>query len=54
MLSIVTLRDRMKPEYAVAVVYVAAMFVNILDTTVVNVAMPTLSREFRVGTASVD
>ena len=48
------LRDRMKPEYAIAVVYVAAMFISILDTTVVNVALPTLSREFNVGTASID
>jgi EmrB/QacA subfamily drug resistance transporter len=35
-------------------VYVAAMFVNILDSTVVNVILPTLSREFQVGTASID
>lgn len=48
------MRDRLKQEYAVAVVYVAAMFVNILDTTIMNVALPTLSREFEVGTSSIE
>ncbi|MGH2632909.1 MAG: DHA2 family efflux MFS transporter permease subunit, partial [Tepidiformaceae bacterium] len=48
------LRDRLKPEYAVAIVYVAAMFMSILDTTVVTVALPTLSAQFKVGTASID
>jgi len=47
-------RERLKPQYVVAVVYVAAMFVNILDSTVVNVVLPTLSREFKVGTSSID
>lgn len=46
--------DRLKPEYAVAIVYVAAMFMSILDTTVVTVALPTLSSQFKVGTASID
>ena len=48
------MRERLKPEYAVAIVYVAAMFVNILDSTVVTVALPTLSREFDVTTASIE
>lgn len=48
------LRGRMKPQHAVAVVYVAAMFVNILDSTVVTVILPTLSREFEAGTNSID
>jgi EmrB/QacA subfamily drug resistance transporter len=48
------LRERLKPEYAVAIVYVLAMFVNILDTTVVTVALPTLSKEFEVTTSSID
>ena len=47
------MRDRLKPEYIVAIVYVAAMFVNILDTTVVTVALPTLTKEFDTTTASV-
>lgn len=48
------LRDRLKPEIAVAIVYVAAMFVNILDSTVVTVALPTLSREFDVTTSGIE
>lgn len=44
----------MKPQYAVATVYVAAMFINIMDSTVVNVILPTLTRQFNVGTSSID
>jgi EmrB/QacA subfamily drug resistance transporter len=39
---------------AVCVVYVAALFMNILDTTIVNVALPTLGRQFHVPATSVD
>jgi EmrB/QacA subfamily drug resistance transporter len=41
-------------KLAVGVVYVAALFMNIMDTTIVNVALPTLGREFHVGPAAVD
>jgi len=37
----------------VSTVFVAAMFLNIMDSTVVNVALPTLSRHFAVPVASV-
>jgi EmrB/QacA subfamily drug resistance transporter len=37
----------------VSAVFVAAMFMNIMDSTVVNVALPTLSRHFAVPVASV-
>jgi len=37
----------------VSVVFVAAMFMNIMDGTVVNVALPTLSRSFAVPIGSV-
>ena len=37
----------------VCVVFVAAMFMNIMDGTVVNVALPTLSRSFAVPISSV-
>jgi EmrB/QacA subfamily drug resistance transporter len=33
-------------KYVVAVVYVTALFLDILDVTIVNVAIPTLGREF--------
>ena len=39
---------------AVAVVYVAAMFMAIMDTTIVNVALPTLGRNFHVKAESID
>jgi EmrB/QacA subfamily drug resistance transporter len=37
----------------VGAVFVAASFMNIMDATVVNVALPTLSRDFAVPVASV-
>jgi len=41
------------PKLVVGVVFVASMFMNIMDATVVNVALPTLSRYFSVPVASV-
>ncbi len=40
------------PKVAVSVVFVAAMFVNILDTTIVNVALPTISVDLGVPVTS--
>ncbi|HXP56422.1 MAG TPA: MFS transporter, partial [Streptosporangiaceae bacterium] len=45
--------NRRDQKIAVAVVYVAAMFMAIMDTTIVNVALPTLGRDFHASTASV-
>lgn len=39
---------------AVAVVFVAAMFMSIMDSTIVNVALPTIGRDFHVAATSVD
>jgi EmrB/QacA subfamily drug resistance transporter len=39
---------------AVSVVYVCAMFMSIMDVTIVNVALPTIGRQFHTGTTSVD
>jgi EmrB/QacA subfamily drug resistance transporter len=44
----------MNQKIAVSVVYVAVMFVSILDATIVNVALPTLGRYFGVPATSVD
>ncbi len=44
----------MNQKIAVSVVYVAAMFMAIMDTTIVNVALPTLGREFAVRPDAVD
>jgi MFS family permease len=38
----------------VAVVHVAAVFLSTMDTTIVNVALPTIGRAFSVTSASVD
>lgn len=37
-----------------AIVFVAAMFMSLLDTTIVTVALPTLADEFAVGTAEIE
>lgn len=38
-------------KWIVAVVYVSALFLDILDTTIVNVAIPSLGRELRTDSA---
>jgi len=43
---------RVPNKYIVALVGVFSIFMELLDTTIVNVAIPTLAREFDVGTAS--
>ena len=47
-------RTRVPYEYVVAVVFVTGLFMEILDTTIVNVALPTLGREFGVGTSAIE
>ena len=39
---------RVEYKYLVAALYAVALFMDLLDTTVVNVALPDLSRSFRV------
>jgi EmrB/QacA subfamily drug resistance transporter len=46
-------KARLSPKLVVGAVFVASMFLNIMDSTVVNVALPTLSRYFAVPVASV-
>ncbi|HEX5947306.1 MAG TPA: DHA2 family efflux MFS transporter permease subunit [Acidimicrobiales bacterium] len=41
-------------RWVVAIVFVAAMFMSLLDTTIVTVALPTLADEFAVGTAEIE
>ena len=38
----------------VGVVFVSAMFMNIMDITIVNVALPTIGRDFHVAPTAVD
>jgi len=40
------------PKVAVSVVFVSAMFVNILDATIVNVALPTIAADLHTSVAS--
>lgn len=45
---------RLNPKVTVSVVFVLAMFMAIMDTTIVNVALPTLSHEWSVPLNRVD
>lgn len=45
---------RVSQKIAVSVVFVAAMFMSIMDATIVNVALPTIGRDFKVATTAVD
>jgi EmrB/QacA subfamily drug resistance transporter len=45
---------RMSQKVAVSVVFVAAMFMSIMDVTIVNVALPTIGRDFHVSPTAVD
>jgi EmrB/QacA subfamily drug resistance transporter len=42
------------PKISVSIVFVAAMFMSIMDGTIVNVALPTLSRQFNAPGTSID
>src|SRR4029079_19106669 len=42
------------PRVAVFLVFVASLFMSIMDGTIVNVALPTISRDFGVGIAATD
>ena len=45
---------RISQKVAVRVVFVAAMFMSIMDATIVNVALPTIGRDFGVSPTAVD
>jgi len=45
---------RISQKVAVGAVFVAAMFMSIMDTTIVNVALPTIGRDFAVSPTAVD
>jgi EmrB/QacA subfamily drug resistance transporter len=45
---------RISQKVAVSVVFVAAMFMSIMDVTIVNVALPTIGRDFHVSPTAVD
>ncbi len=41
-------------EYVVAFVYCASLFMQIMDSTIVNVALETLARDLHTGTSSIE
>jgi EmrB/QacA subfamily drug resistance transporter len=45
---------QLDPKISVSIVFVASMFMSIMDTTIVNVALPSLARQFNVPTTSID
>lgn len=47
-------RRLLDPKVNVPIVFVAAMFMAIMDSTIVTVALPALSREFGVPSTSID
>ncbi|HEY5335915.1 MAG TPA: MDR family MFS transporter [Mycobacteriales bacterium] len=43
-----------RPKVAVSIVYVAGLFMSIMDATIVNVALPNIGRDLHVGATNVD
>lgn len=48
------MQSKISQKVAVSVVFVAAMFMSIMDVTIVNVALPTIGRDFQVSPTDVD
>lgn len=47
-------RPSINPKISVSIVFVAAMFMSIMDSTIVNVALPAMSRQFNAVGTSID
>ena len=47
-------RPTINPKVTVSIVFITAMFMSIMDSTIVNVALPALSRQFHVTGTSID
>ena len=45
---------RIPYKWIVASIFVCGLFMDIMDTTIVNVALPTLAHEFNATTASIE
>lgn len=41
-------------KWLVAVVFVSGLFMDLLDTTIVNVALPTLGKEFNADNTTLE
>ena len=44
---------RLEYKWIVGIVFAFGMFMNLLDTTIVNVALPTFAREFQASAATI-
>src|SRR5437660_10679862 len=47
-------RVRLDPKVSVSVVFVVAMFMSIMDSTLVNVALPSLARQLSVPSTAIN
>ncbi len=47
-------RPTINPKVSVSIVFVSAMFMSIMDSTIVNVALPALSHQFNTVGTSID
>jgi EmrB/QacA subfamily drug resistance transporter len=47
-------RNQIDPKISVSIVFVAAMFMSIMDSTIVNVALPSLGHQLGVSNVSID
>ncbi len=47
-------RRQLDPKVSVSIVFVAAMFMSIMDGTIVNVALPSIGRQLGVPSTSID
>ncbi|HET9919573.1 MAG TPA: MDR family MFS transporter, partial [Ktedonobacteraceae bacterium] len=47
-------RYQLNPKVSVSIVFVAAMFMSIMDGTIVNVALPSLGRQLNIPSTSID
>jgi MFS family permease len=47
-------RPYINPKISVSIIFVSAMFMSIMDSTIVNVALPALSRQFNAIGTSID
>ncbi len=47
-------RLSINPKISVSIIFVTAMFMSIMDATIVNVALPSLSRQFNAVGTSID
>ena len=41
-------------KWLVATAFICGLFMDLLDTTIVNVALPTLGRQFHAGTSTIE